>query len=170
MVRLAATYQPPFPSRTTRVVFEGAIERCLKWAWAMGVKDQPKEKLLPAYLRWFAFNASGCNLERTVTNLLRVYRSELGEEATRRIKELSKVLIKEANIRNPREFRAADAILRSVLLQLVEGARALGYIMPIERTALDAPVVTFSTISRTGEILALCVEDVQGDGRAVRVV
>ena len=56
-------------------------------------------------------------------------------------------LAKEANIRNPREFQAADAMPRAVLLQLVEGARALKHLMPIERTALDALVVAFSTVS-----------------------
>ena len=170
MVRLAAAHLPPFPSRTTKVAFEGAVERCLKWAWAMGMVHKPKEELLTAYLRWFALNSSGCSVERTAVCLSRVYRAEMGEEATKRFKELTRALIKEANIRNPRELRAADAMPRAVLLQLVEGARALRYVMPIERTALDALVVAFATMSRTGEVLALCVEDVQEDGRAVRVV
>ena len=142
----------------------------MKWAWAEGKAGQPREKHLGEYLAWLALNASGVNVERTTMHLLRVYKGELGEDATKRIKELSRGLAKEANIRNPREFRAADAMPRAVLLQLVEGARGLKYVMPIERTALDALVVAFSTMSRTGEVLALCVEDVQEDGRAIRVV
>ena len=125
---------PPasFAARTTRASFEGAVERWLKWAWAEGRRSQPREESLTAYLRWFALNASGPNMERTAMQLLRVYRGELA---------------KEANIRNPREFQAADAMPRAVLLQLVEGARALKHLMPIERTALDALVVAFSTVS-----------------------
>ena len=100
MVRLAAAHLLPYAARSTKKTFEGAIERWLKWAWAEGKTGQPRERHLGEYLAWLALNASGENVERTTMHLLRVYREELGEDAARRIKERSRGLAKEANIRN----------------------------------------------------------------------
>ena len=146
------------------------MERWRRWAIAMGEDKGPVYPHLIAYLRWLALNASGSNVENTARCLKRVYGDEMSPLEKRNFKGLVITLAQEANMRNPPVFRAADALPGRVLVDLVERAAGLKGLLPIESIALDALVVAFATLSRTGEILQLCVEDVEEEGKFIRVV
>ena len=113
-------------------------------------------------------NASGNNIERTAQRLLWIYKDEFTERKIEELKTLGKCLIRDANKKNPADLKAADALPLRGPLEMIEGAKRLE-MMPIERTALDAFVISFATLSRMGEVLALRTEDVAEDGTRMRI-
>ena len=165
---IIGAHQDPLWAEATLRAAKGVVERWLRWVWGTGAQEEDKRETIEGYLKWLAINASGDNVERTAQRLLWIYKEEFTNKKIEELKTLGKRLVRDANKRNPVELRAADALPLKGLLEMIEGARRLE-MMPIERIALDAFIISFATLSRMGEVLALRAEDVAEDGTRIRI-
>ena len=138
-------HQDPLWAEATVRGAKGVVERWLRWVWATGAQEEDKKDTIEVYLRWLAMNASGNNIERTAQRLLWIYKNEFTNEKIEELKTLGKRLIRDANKRNPADLKAADALPLKGLLEMIEGARGRE-MMPIERIALDAFIISFYSL------------------------
>ena len=93
---------------------------------------------------------------------------ELQDDEIEEINKNSFLLIKDANKKNPPKSHKVDAISLRDLESLVERANTLK-LSAIEKLSLDVFIVAFATMSRTGEIARLNVEDILEEGTLIRI-
>lgn len=167
--RVVGTTADPLWSKATRRTYAGYIERWLRWVHAEGRTEGPLEDSIEPYIQWLALGASGDTVLRTAKALLRAKGGSMSEEEKKGLLEKAKLASREANGRHIISPKAADALPLEKLREFTIGAKRLPYIPPAEAIALDALVVAFSTLSRTGEILALTTADVAEDGSEISI-
>lgn len=120
-------------------------------------------------MQWLALRATGDTVTRTSKALIRIRSTQLTEEGKQDLLKKTRVLTREANGLHNTSLKAADALPLQKLRELVTAAKRLPYIPPVERAALEALVIAFSTLSRTGEILAPTTADVKEDGTEISI-
>lgn len=119
-------------------------------------------------MKRLARTLSGEALLANARGLLRILRGKVSEGKSKAIRGVLPLWRRQANMRNPPRRQAADAISLGTLKTLIRRTRGTE-VTKKERRALDIFTVAFVTMSRVGEIAALEVGDVVGDGEAIDV-
>ena len=120
------------------------------------------------YLRMLASKISGEALMTNARGLLRLLGNHLSNKKKGDIKAVLPIWRRKANMRHPPKRKAANAIRLQALKVLLRKARKRK-ITKSERRALDIFLIAFVTMSRTKEITALRVKDVQEGSTAIDV-
>ena len=134
----------------------------------MGGKDNLLAYAIVAYLRDLAQSASGENVYRQGTGLLRLLGPQLSEAQRTEVARLLPELRRVGNIINPPKKQAADAVSLELLerIWVNKQSRKLRHRQTL---AIEVLTLTFATTSRTAEILALRTSDVEEDGRGISI-
>ena len=157
--------------------YRETLRRYFEWLWSYRRQDREREEVnrregtgvyLSAYLSYLATVTSGEYVLRTWRILRAVFHRDLQIQETERLEQCVQILRRDANMRHPVKYRAADAIrlkeLNNVMAQLQYVK--LSY---REQTAIEVLCVAFATMSRVAEISALTVDDIFDGGRTISI-
>lgn len=157
--------------------YREALRRYFEWLWSFKRQGREQEEAskeeetgfyLGRYLSHLATVTSGEYVLRTWRILRAVFQKDLPVQETEVLEQRVQILRRDANVRHPVKYRAADAIrlkdLNDLMAQLQYVKLSYG-----EQTAVEILCVAFATMSRVAEISALTVDDVFDGGRTISI-
>ena len=160
--------------RTVKTYRE-TLSRFFKWLWSHREHEEQGEETnkqtvqhIEDYLSYLATVTSGEYVLRTWKILKASLIKDLPGNDLEMLEQRIQLLRRDANVRHPVEYRAADAIrmedLNNIMAQLQY--TKLSY---KERTAIEILCVAFPTMSRVAEISALTVDDIFDGGKIISI-
>ena len=176
--RLDSLFDPsknPLWAARTREKYEGILFRFLVWQELHNLGPREGEELgksaargLRRYIYSLAERLSGEALATNAKGLLVQLKDFISRKKEEKIKIELPILRKRANMKNPPQTRAAEAISWENMKELLERAKEAN-LSKMERQALDIFLIAFMTVSRVGEVAALEVENTAQDGTMIEV-
>lgn len=159
----------------TREKYEGILFRFLVWQELHSLGPREGEELgrnaargLRRYIYSLAERLSGEALATNAKGLLVQLKDFISRKKEEKIKKELPILRKRANMKNPPQSKAAEAISWENMKKLLERAKEAN-LSRMERQALDIFLIAFMTVSRVGEVAALEVENTAQDGTMIAV-
>ena len=149
--------------------YKRQVQRYLNWVVDRERMSSTLPKNLEDYFCEVAKIQTGGNVERSYKLLLRCFKDQLTSQQEGHLRQVGKLVTKEANLINPSKQQAAVAIRLEELHRLVTEAKKV-QLTHLEQLALEILVISFCSVSRGHEIADLQVEDVEEDGKSVWIL
>lgn len=165
----------PVWADATRDKYRAILFKFLLWQEQRGLgpgegesEGKATARGLTRFIRGMAGKLSGEALRANTRALLLILRAHISNERRLRILSELPLLRKRANALRPPRAQAAEAVCLETLKELVWRAGQTR-LSREERQALDIFQIAFVTVSRVGEIAALCAAHVAEDGAAISI-